>query len=302
MKKLIIAGGSGFLGNAIVAQFKSQFEDIVILSRTKTENTDTVRYVVWDAKTLGDWQQELDGCDVLINMAGRSVDCRYTDKNKNLIMNSRVDSATMLNHAVAHAKHPPKVWLNSSTATIYRHSMDMEMGEENGEIGTGFSVSVAKAWEDAFFSGTTPNTRKVALRTSIVLGGTGGALIPIKTLAKLGMGGKQGNGEQKFSWIHVDDFVRSIDFIIQNENLRGAVNIVAPKPTDNATLMKEVRNAVGIGFGLPSPKWLLEIGAILIRTETELILKSRNVVPTKLLENGFTFKHPMLADALKVSI
>lgn len=274
----------------------------IILSRNKTENTDTVRYVSWDAKTLDDWQQELDGCDVLINIAGRSVDCRYTDKNKNIIMNSRVDSTTILNHAVAHAKNPPKVWLNSSTATIYRHSMDMEMGEENGEIGTGFSVSVAKAWEATFFSGTTPSTRKVALRTSIVLGSTGGALTPIKTLAKLGMGGKQGNGLQKFSWIHVDDFVCSIDFIIENEGITGPVNIVAPKPTDNNKLMQEVRKAGGIEFGLPSPKWLLEIGAILIRTETELILKSRNVVPKKLLAAGFTFRYPTLKEALDEAI
>lgn len=261
-----------------------------------------VRYVTWDAKTLGDWQRELDGCDVLINMAGRSVDCRYTDKNKNRIMNSRVDSTTILNHAVAHAKNPPKVWLNSSTATIYRHSLDMEMGEENGEIGTGFSVSVAKAWEEAFFSGVTPTTRKVALRTSIVWGSKGGALTPIKTLAKLGMGGKQGDGEQKFSWIHVDDFVRSLDYIIKNKELSGPINIVAPKPTNNTKLMQEVRKAVGIGFGLPSPKWLLEIGAILIRTETELILKSRNVVTKKLLDAGFTFRYPTQKEALDEAI
>jgi uncharacterized protein (TIGR01777 family) len=302
MKKLVIAGGSGFLGNAIVNHFKNKFKDIVILTRNAIPNTDTVRYVTWDAKTLGDWQQELEGCDVLINMAGRSVDCRYTDTNKKTIMDSRVDSTQVLNKAVAAQQNPPKIWFNSSTATIYRHAMDMEMGEENGEIGTGFSVSVAQAWEKTFFEGHTPKTRKVALRTSIVLGKNGGALTPIKTLAKLGMGGKQGTGEQKFSWIHVDDFVRSIDYIIKNEELNGPINIVAPKPTNNTKLMQEVRKAVGIGFGLPSPKWLLEIGAILIRTETELILKSRNVVPTKLLNHGFTFKYPTLNAALAEAI
>lgn len=302
MKKLIIAGGSGFLGNAIVDHFKNKFEDIVILTRNTIENTDTVRYVLWDAKTLGDWQQELDGCEVLINMAGRSVDCRYTEKNKQIIMDSRVDSTHILNEAVANATNPPKIWLNSSTATIYRHAVDKEMGEENGEIGTGFSVSVARAWEKAFFKGDTPNTRKVALRTSIVLGKNGGALTPIKTLAKLGMGGKQGDGKQKFSWIHVDDFVRSIEYIISNTDLHGPINIVAPKPTNNTKLMQEVRKAVGIGFGLPSPKWLLEIGAVLIRTETELIIKSRNVIPTKLLNAGFTFQYPTLKSALAEAI
>ncbi|MFD0796626.1 TIGR01777 family oxidoreductase [Maribacter chungangensis] len=302
MKKLIIAGGSGFLGNAIVDHFKNKFEDIVILTRNTIKNTDTVRYVLWDAKTLGDWQQELDGCEVLINMAGRSVDCRYTEKNKQIIMDSRVDSTHILNEAVANATNPPKIWLNSSTATIYRHAVDKEMGEENGEIGTGFSVSVAQAWEKTFFEGDTPNTRKVALRTSIVLGKNGGALTPIKTLAKLGMGGKQGDGKQKFSWIHVDDFVRSIEYLIRNTDLHGPINIVAPKPTNNTKLMQEVRKAVGIGFGLPSPKWLLEIGAVLIRTETELIIKSRNVVPNKLLNAGFTFQYPTLKSALAEAI
>ncbi|MFS4416591.1 TIGR01777 family oxidoreductase [Maribacter sp. 2307ULW6-5] len=298
MKKLVVAGGSGFLGNAIVDHFKTKFEDIVVLTRNTIENTNTVRYVPWDAKTLGDWQYELDGCDVLINMAGRSVDCRYTAKNKHLIMDSRVDSTRVLNQAVAKATDPPHVWLNSSTATIYRHSLDMEMDEEHGEIGTGFSVSVAQAWEAAFFSGNTPKTRKVALRTSIVLGKNGGALTPIRNLAKMGLGGKQGNGKQKFSWIHLADFLRSIDFILRNNHLSGPVNLVAPKPTTNSLLMEQVRKAVGIGFGLPAPKWLLEIGALFIRTETELVLKSRNVVPGKLLAGGFRFKYPQLGEAL----
>ncbi|KPM32545.1 NAD dependent epimerase/dehydratase family protein [Croceitalea dokdonensis DOKDO 023] len=299
MKKLVVAGGSGFLGNAIVDHFKTKFEDIVVLTRNTIENTNTVRYVSWDAKTLGHWQCELDGCDVLINMAGRSVDCRYTAKNKHLIMDSRVDSTRVLNQAVAMATDPPHIWLNSSTATIYRHSLDMEMDEEQGEIGTGFSVSVAQAWEAAFFSGNTPKTRKVALRTSIVMGKNGGALTPIRTLAKMGLGRKQGNGKQKFSWIHVDDFVRSIEFIITNSDLHGPINIVAPKPTTNTKLMETVRNTMGISLGLPSPKWLLAIGARIIRTEPELVLKSRNVVPKKLLTAGFDFKYGDLDHALK---
>lgn len=302
MSKLIIAGGSGFLGNAIIQYLKNQFEEIVVLTRNIDKKSNTVRYVTWDATSIGDWQYELEGSDVLINMAGRSVDCRYTEKNKRNIMDSRVDSTRILNQVVASLENPPKTWLNSSTATIYRHSMDMEMDEEHGEIGTGFSVDVAKAWEKTFFEGDTPKTRKVALRTSIVLGKNGGALTPIKTLAKLGMGGKQGNGKQKFSWIHVDDFVRSIDFIINVPSLEGPINIVAPKPTNNIQLMQEVREAVGIGFGLPAPKWLLEIGAIVIRTETELIIKSRNVIPTKLLKSGFKFNFPKLKEALSDAV
>ena len=176
------------------------------------------------------------------------------------------------------------------------------MDESTGEIGDGFSVYVAKAWEEAFFTSNTPHTRKVALRTSIVLGKNGGALQPIKHLARIGFGGKQGNGNQVFSWIHVQDFVKSIDFIIQNKDLKGPINIVAPEPTTNAELMKTVRKAVGISFGVPLPKWLLEIGSRIIQTETELVLKSRNVIPTKLLSQGFNFDFPVLENALKEAI
>ena len=214
-------------------------------------------------------------------------------------MHSRVDSTTIIGKAIAHCSHPPRVWLNSSTATIYRHSLNKEMSEEGGEIGTGFSVNVAKAWEKAFFSSNTPQTRKIALRTSIVLGKNGGALQPIKKITQLGLGGKQGDGKQKFSWIHEDDFTRSIDFLIVRTGLAGVFNIAAPQPSDNQTLMKKMRRILKISFGLPSPKPVLEIGAFLIRTETELLLKSRNVVPERLDKEGFTFKYPHLDQALK---
>ncbi|QLG45996.1 TIGR01777 family oxidoreductase [Costertonia aggregata] len=302
MQKLVIAGGSGFLGNAIITYFEDKFDTIIVLTRGKSCTKANVRYVTWDAKSLSDWQHEIDGCEVLINMAGRSVDCRYTEQNKKMILDSRVDATQILGEAITKAKNPPKIWLNSSTATIYKHSLHEKMSEENGEIGSGFSVNVAKAWEKSLFESVTPKTRKIALRTSIVLGKNGGALTPIKKLAKFGLGGKQGDGNQKFSWIHVNDFVRSIDFIIQNNFINGPVNIVAPEPTTNAKLMQLVRRTVGVGFGLPAPKWLLEIGAVCIRTETELILKSRNVVPKKLLDAGFTFRYRTLKEALKETI
>lgn len=305
MKKLIISGGSGFLGSLLTDHFGSQFEEIVLLSRKLVPNSlreqkpkhKNTRTVLWDAKTLSGWEAEFDGADVIINMAGRSVDCRYSQKNKNLIMNSRVDSTAIIGKAIEQCERPPKVWLNSSTATIYRHSLDKEMTEANGEIGTGFSVSVAKAWEHAFFSSRSLQTRKVALRTSIVLGKNGGALQPIKKITQLGLGGKQGNGKQKFSWIHEEDFVRSLDFLIQSD-IEGAVNIVAPKPSTNEELMRLMRNTLKVPFGIPSPKPLLEIGAFIIRTETELLLKSRNVIPERLEEAGFKFKHPELKETL----
>ena len=298
MKKLIIAGGTGFLGSVIIDHYSTQFDEIVLLSRKRAPQKNNVSTKIWDASTFSGWEKELENADVLINMTGRSVDCRYNQKNKDLILNSRVNSTQILGEAIAQCVNPPQVWINSSTATIYRHSLDKEMTEIAGEIGTGFSVDVATAWEKAFFESNTPSTRKVALRTSIVLGRDGGALQPIKQITKLGLGGKQGNGEQKFSWIHEDDFVRSISFILDSE-LKGPINIVAPKPTTNEALMKAMRETLSIPFGIPSPKAILEIGALIIRTETELLLKSRNVVPQRLLDSGFTFNHPDLEETLQ---
>ncbi|MFD2564973.1 TIGR01777 family oxidoreductase [Aquimarina rubra] len=298
MKKLIIAAGTGFLGNVLVEYFKNKAETIVIFTRGKNKSIENIKYVHWDAKTLGVWKQELEGADVLINMTGKSVDCRYHQKNKDLILSSRIDSTAILGKAILTCKKPPKVWLNSSTATIYRHSLDKEMDEIDGEIGTGFSVNVATNWENTFFSQPTPTTRKVALRTSIVLGKNGGALQPILNLVKIGFGGKQGKGNQKFSWIHETDFARSLEFIIENPVIEGSVNIVAPKPSDNNNLMKTLRTVKKIPFGIPLPKPLLEIGAILIKTETELILKSRNVIPKKLQDHGFQFRYPNLTNAI----
>lgn len=299
MKKLIIAGGSGYLGTAIAHYFMEQFDEVVTLSRKLTQPYKNLRTVVWDAKTLSGWEQELDTAEVLINMTGRSVDCRYNEQNKKLIMDSRVDSTAILGKAIAQCKTPPKVWLNSSTATIYRHSLGKEMNESTGEIGTGFSVSVGKAWEQTFFSTQTPDTRKVALRTAIVLGKNGGALQPIKRITKLGLGGKQGNGKQKFSWIHEEDFLRSIAFLIHTSTSDGPINIVAPSPTTNVHLMQLMRKILKVPFGIPAPKPILALGAFIIRTETELLLKSRNVIPQRLLEEGFEFKFSKLENALK---
>ncbi len=299
MKKLIIAGGSGYLGTAIAHYFKDQFEEVVTLSRKHKNSIQNLKTVIWDAKNVDTWYKEIENADVIINMAGRSVDCRYNEANKNLIMNSRVESTTVLGKAISICKNPPKIWLNSSTATIYRHSLDKEMTEENGDIGSGFSVNVATAWEHAFFSSKTPQMRKVALRTAIVLGKNGGALQPLKRITKLGLGGKQGDGKQKFSWIHEEDFLKSIDFIICNKNIEGPINIVSPTPTTNDHLMKLMRKKLKVTLGVPSPKPILEIGAFIMQTETELLLKSRNVIPKKLTQEGFTFKYNTLNNALE---
>jgi uncharacterized protein (TIGR01777 family) len=298
MNKLIIAAGTGFLGQVLVHHFKNKFDEIVILTRGKSQSIDGIKYVNWNARTFSGWEKELENAAVLINLAGKSVDCRYTKKNKKEILLSRIESTKILNKAVLNCQNPPRHWLNSSTATIYRYSLDKQMDETDGEIGNNFSINVALSWEKAFFKTETPKTLKTALRTSIVLGKNGGALIPLKTLAKIGFGGKQGKGNQFVSWIHEDDFANAIDFIIEKE-ITDVINIVSPEPIRNIDFMQKLRKAVGFPFGIPMNKFFLEIGSFIIRTETELVLKSRNVVPKRLLENEFQFKFDTLEKALQ---
>ncbi|MEO8252851.1 MAG: TIGR01777 family oxidoreductase [Flavobacterium sp.] len=289
MKKLIIAAGTGFLGEVLVNHFKDKFDEIVVLTRGKSQTINDIKYVNWNAKNFSGWENELENATVLINLAGKSVDCRYTQKNKKEILLSRIESTKILNKAVLNCKKPPKQWLNSSTSTIYRFSLDKQMDEINGEIGNDFSMNVAQSWEKAFFKIETPNTLKTALRTSIVLGKNGGAFLPLKTLAKIGFGGKQGKGNQFISWIHEEDFANAIEFIIHKEII-GVINVVSPKPIPNSDFMNTLRKVVNFPFGIPMSTFLLKIGSFIIRTEPELVLKSRNVIPKKLLENGFEFK------------
>lgn len=298
MNKLIIAAGTGFLGQSLINHFKNKFEEIVILTRGKSRNSDGLKYVNWDAKTFSGWETELENTTVLINLAGKSVDCRYTKENQREILLSRIESTKVLNQAVLDCKNPPKHWLNSSTSTIYRFSLDKQMDEVDGEIGNDFSMNVAQSWEKAFFKSETPKTLKTALRTSIVLGKNGGALLPIKMLAKIGFGGKQGKGNQFISWIHEIDFARAIDFIVEKEMI-GVVNIVSPKPIANKDFMSVLRKVIGAPFGIPISESLLKLGAVFIRTESELVLKSRNVIPKRLQENGFQFEFDTLEKALK---
>ena len=298
MKKLVIASGTGFLGQVLMNHFKDKFEEIVILTRGKSKTIDGIKYVNWNAKTLSGWENELENATVLINLAGKSVDCRYTKENKKEILLSRIESTKVLNKAVVTCKNPPKHWLNSSTSTIYRFSLDKQMDEVDGEIGNDFSINVALSWEKAFFKTETPKTMKTALRTSIVLGKNGGAFIPLKTLAKTGFGGKQGKGNQFVSWIHEEDFAQAIDFVIEKE-LTGKINIVSPQPIPNQDFMKKLRKAVGFPFGIPLNALLLKIGSFIIRTEPELVLKSRNVIPKQLLDNGFEFKYGDIDEAFE---
>lgn len=289
-KKIVLAGGTGFIGQYLESYFISQGYVVKIISRHP-------HTISWrDTNAIID---ALENADMLINLAGKSVDCRYNEDNKAEILSSRIDTTNTLGKCVLQCKTPPALWLNSSTATIYRHAEDRPMTESAGEIGTGFSVGIATQWEKAFFSFTLPATRQVALRMSIVLGDDGGVMRPLKNLVRFGLGGKQGSGNQRFSWIHIEDLKNIILFIQAHTDMSGVYNCASPNPVTNEILMHLLRKEMKMPFGLPTPEWLLKIGAVLINTETELVLKSRWVLPERLQNKGFIFAHPDLEEALK---
>ncbi len=292
--KMIIAAGTGFLGKNLETYFTKKGHQVYILTRNPKRRNE----FHWDARTLGEWKNLLDDADVLINLAGKSVDCRYTQKNKKEIYESRINSTKVLQQAVDDCRSKPKVWLNASSATIYIHSETHLNTEEDGIIGDDFSMNICKSWEQEFFKATTEKVRKVALRTSIVLGNNGGAFPKLKILTKFGLGGKQGRGNQNVSWIHIGDFCKAVEHIIENENMSGPVNVTAPAPMSNEKFMTVLRRKMKIPFGFDAPVWQLEIASVLLRTETELLLKSRNVYPEKLVKSGFGFTYPKLETAL----
>ncbi len=298
MKKLIIAGGTGFLGQELTKKFENSFDEIVILSRGKNKISKNVKYLNWDAKAFGNWCNELEGATVVINLCGKSVDCRYTEKNKALIFSSRLKSTKIIGEAIQKCKTPPGLWINGASATIYKHSETEPMTEAAGEIGTGFSIEVCKAWEKVFDDFQLPHTRKVNLRISMVLGKTGGVFPALMNVVKKGIGGAMGKGTQQVSWIHIDDFCNMVKWIIETESVKGIYNSVAPNPVKNKELMQLLRKKAGVKFGLPATAWMLEIGAFFMRTETELILKSRYSYPERALNEGFVFKHTTIEDCL----
>ncbi|MFS0823414.1 TIGR01777 family oxidoreductase [Bacillus sp. 1P02SD] len=288
-KKIVLAGGTGFVGSYFLKRFTELGYVVKVISRNAPN-------ITWDDRE--GIIQALEDSEMIINLAGKSVNCRYNDKNKQEIFLSRTETTKILGNALEECKNPPKLWINSSTATIYRHAEDRPMTEESGEIGTGFSVDVAKRWEEAFFSYQFQRTRQVALRISIVLGAGGGVMIPYKNLVRFGLGGIQGPGSQKFSWIHIEDLFNIVLYIRDHSHLTGVFNCSTSNPITNRELMNNLRDAYNRKFGLPSPAWLLELGAIFIRTETELILKSRWVIPERLNKEGFIFSYPTIEDAL----
>lgn len=291
-KKIVLAGGNGHLGKVLADYYKHKANEVVILARREKETVHNIRTVVWDGKTWGKWAAELVNADILINLCGKNVNCRYTEKNKAEIFASRVVPTELLGQVINDLVEPPKLWLNASSATIYRHAEDRPQDEETGEHGEGFSVDVCEAWEYAFNKYDTPKTRKVAMRISMVMGHDDSVFPRLRALVKLGIGGRQGNGRQYVSWVHEEDVARATEWLADHPELDGAVNCTAPDPVRNNEFMRIIRKAFGCPFGLPSPKWLLEIGSFFIRTETELILKSRWVLPKRLMDSGFVFEYP----------
>jgi uncharacterized protein len=298
--KIVIPGGRGQVGKILARHFHAHGHTVTILSRSLYPAP--WRVVFWDGVTPGDWIADLAESDVCINLAGRSVNCRYTAPNRRAMYESRIQSTQLLNQIIASFNRAPRLWVNASTATIYRHALDRAMTEADGELGGNepgapdtwnFSIDVAKGWEQAFFSTPTPLTRKVAIRSALTLSpDRRGVFDVLLGLVRHGLGGRQGRGTQFVSWIHEADFVRAIDLLITHEEISGVVNLGSPNPLPNREFMRVLREAWGIRFGLPNPEWLIEIGTLLMRTESELVLKSRRVVPGRLLGAGFQFLFP----------
>lgn len=301
--KVVLPGGTGHVGAVLDRALTADGHDVVVLTRSPRGD----RHVRWDGSTLGDWADHIDGSDVVINLAGRSVSCRYTRENLAAMMSSRVESTRVVGEAIAAAARPPGVWMQMSTATIYAHRFDAANDESTGLVGGNepgvpgywaYSVEIARRWEAAQEQAVTPHTRKVALRSAMVMSpDRGGVFDVLSWLTRLGLGGPVAGGRQYVSWIHDRDFVRAVGFLIDRDDVAGAVNLAAPGPLPQRDLMRELRSAWRTPVGLPATRWMAEIGAFAIRSDTELLLKSRRVVPGRLTGAGFTFDHPRWRDA-----
>jgi uncharacterized protein len=300
--KFVIPGGTGQVGRVLGRSLRASGHEVVVLSRETTGHSDGMRRVSWDGRTLGPWASELEGADAVINLAGRTVNCRYTKANLEAMMSSRVDSTRVVGQAIERAVRPPRVWLQMSTATIYAHRFDAPNDEATGLIGGSepdvprywdFSIEIAKAWERAQAEATTPRTRRLALRSAMIMSpDRGGILDVLLGLTRVGLGGTIAGGRQFVSWIHERDFVRAIEFLMARDDFEGPVNLASPEPLPQRQFMASLRKAWGTRIGLPATKWMVEIGAFFLMTDSELTFKSRRVVPGRLSAAGFSFEFP----------
>lgn len=305
--KIVIPGGSGQVGTMLARALHGEGHEVVVLSRRP--HCIPWRCLPWDGEKLGAWVVELDGADAVINLAGRNVNCRYHARQRREIMDSRVKSTHAIGAAIAGVRRPPRVWLQASTATIYAHRYDMANDEATGLIGGSepdapahwrFSIEVARAWERTCDEANTPGTRKVKLRSAMTMSpDAGGIFATLSKLVRCGLGGAAGDGRQFVSWIHEEDFIRAIHWLIVHEEIVGVVNLAAPAPLPYAEFMRDLRTAWDVPIGLPAPAWLLEIGTWLLQTESELVLKSRRVVPARLQDGGFEFRYPTWSEAAR---
>src|SRR5215471_8056898 len=304
--KVVIPGGTGSIGSVLARHFHDAGDDVTVIGRSPSRDAPW-RTIVWDGATPGSWAQAIDGADVLINLAGKSVNCRYTPENRRVIMESRTVTTRLVGEAIARAKRPPRTWMNASTATIYRHSFDRPMDEKTGELGGNepdvpaswrFSIDVVRDWEKAFFDAPVSGVRKVALRMAIVMEPhTHSTFELLSDLVRKGLGGTNGSGAQMVSWIHDVDLARSIEFLIARDEFDDIVNVGSPNPVSNREFMRALRDAWGVRIGLPSSEWMLRIGAFTMGSETELVLKSRWVLPARMLDAGFTYNFPTWREA-----
>lgn len=297
MKKIILAGGSGFIGNYLAQYFWRKGYEVVVLSRREISIRGGVRYEKWNTEETESWREELEEAFILINLSGKSVAVRHNEKNKKEILDSRIKSTRILNKAVSECRNPPQFWFNASGATIYKTSFEEKRDEYYTELEDEFLSDVIIAWEREFFGTEIPNVSKIAMRTAVVLGKSGETYEKLNLLSKFGLGGKQGSGNQIMSWIHIEDYARIIDFCIE-KNLNGIVNMASPNPVTNAEMMRAFREMNDVLLGIPTPEWLVILGAKIVGIEPDFVLKSYNVVSKRLSENGFKFKYPMIREAL----
>lgn len=302
-KRIVIAGGSGFLGLSLATFLTAKGATVVLLSRSEPKQSGDWRYCRWDGRSVGDWCKEIDGADAVINLAGRSVNCIKTPDHQDEILRSRVEATRVLGAAMGLAKRPPSVWVQMSTAHIYGDPPSTMCDEYSAE-GVGFAPTIGRAWEAAFSESLLPNQRGVVMRTSFVLGrdrgAGGGALEMLRFLTRLGLGGKVGRGTQGMSWIHEEDLCRLFEIAITDESMSGSYIVSSPYPVSQDEFMRTLRQTMGVPFGLPAFEWMVRIGApLFFRTDPELVLYGRYVQSRRLAERGFEFVHPTLTSALK---
>jgi uncharacterized protein (TIGR01777 family) len=297
--RIVIPGGAGQIGRVLAEVLRRRGDEVVVLSRGAAREPGVV---AWDGRTLGAWASEVDGADAVINLAGRSVNCRYNKANLTEMLASRIDSTRAVAQAIEAAWRPPRVWLQASTATIYAHRFDAPNDEATGIIGGHepdvpgywrYSIEIAQAWERELAAADTPHTRKVAMRMGIMMApDRDGVFGILHRLTRLGLGGPIAGGAQYMSWIHDRDLARAVIWLLDRDDVDGAVNLTAPEPLPQRELMRALRAAAGVPSGLGGTRWMIEIAAALHRTDSELLLKSRRVVPSRLLDAGFRFDFP----------